>query len=280
VVQEESVVLESGPAEESVPEAPKRKALEESPEIQEESTAASIPAEQSEEVDVEPPDETAAPPKLTVLPKKIPTTEPAPTKVVTLKEESKIRPDLPASSVPAAETAPPPRREEEGTDEAVRPPTVTEAEDEPFTPESRPEQVASIDRADEAAADSSVIRPRSEVTAKDSSLYYAQRLAAGSRWLVGGSREKYTVQLMVLSSEDAQQNVRYMLSEESYRPIMDQLYILRKIAQPQTVMLYWGEFDTPAQAREARNRLPSFLSRLEPFEIPVKDAVAKARAGQ
>jgi hypothetical protein len=45
-------------------------------------------------------------------------------------------------------------------------------------------------------------------------------------------------------------------------------------------MLYWGEFDTPAQAREARNRLPSFLSRLEPFEIPVKDAVAKARAGQ
>jgi len=45
-------------------------------------------------------------------------------------------------------------------------------------------------------------------------------------------------------------------------------------------MLYWGEFDTPGEAREARSRLPSFLSRLEPFEIPVKDAVAKARAGQ
>ncbi|MBT8345077.1 MAG: hypothetical protein KJO28_02150, partial [Desulfofustis sp.] len=115
---------------------------------------------------------------------------------------------------------------------------------------------------------------------KDSSVYYAQRLAAGSRWLVGGSREKYTVQLMVLSSDDAQQNVRYMLSEESYQPVMDKLYILKKVGQPQTVMLYWGEFDTPAEAREARNQLPSFLSRLEPFEIPVKDAVAKARAGQ
>ncbi len=43
---------------------------------------------------------------------------------------------------------------------------------------------------------------------------------------------------------------------------------------------YWGEFDTPAEARAARNQLPTFLSRLEPFEIPVKDAVAKARAGQ
>ncbi|MBT8355082.1 MAG: hypothetical protein KJO60_11200, partial [Desulfofustis sp.] len=123
-------------------------------------------------------------------------------------------------------------------------------------------------------------RPTAPVLVKDSSVYYAQRLAAGSRWLVGGSREKYTVQLMVLSSDDAQQNVRYMLSEESYQPVMDKLYILKKLGQPQTVMLYWGEFDTPAEAREARNQLPSFLSRLEPFEIPVKDAVAKARAGQ
>ena len=118
------------------------------------------------------------------------------------------------------------------------------------------------------------------MTGTDSSVYYAQRLAAGSRWLVGGSRDKFTVQLMVLDSEDAQQNVRYMLAEEDYRQVLEQLYILRKVGQPQTVMLYWGEFDSPAEARAARSQLPNFLSRLEPFEIPVKDAVAKARAGQ
>ena len=202
----------------------------------------------------------------------VPSTELPSAEVVTLTEESKTRPDLSADSEPSVATASPQRPGEE-----ARLPSVAEPEPEPI-PQS--DQFASIERSDEEVAVPPVVRSTSPVQVKDSSLYYAQRLAAGSRWLVGGSREKYTVQLMVLSSEDAQQNVRYMLSEKSYEPIMDRLYILRKVGEPQTVMLYWGEFDTPTEAREARNQLPSFLSRLEPFELPVKDAVAKARAGQ
>jgi septal ring-binding cell division protein DamX len=274
----EGVVVQSGPVEEKVTEVPVREPLEQPVEIQEESTATQKLAEQSGEVETRPSDETAAVPKQTLLPKKIPTTDSAPVAVVTLKEESKIRPDQPPAL--EADTVLPQGQEPQSTDDEARPPVEADPEAEPLIPEPRLEQVATIDRLDEEVVVPPAVRPRAEVQAKDYSLYYAQRLAAGSRWLVGGSREKYTVQLMILSSEDAQQNVRYMLSEESYQPIMDQLYILRKVAQPQTVMLYWGEFDTPTEAREARNRLPSFLSRLEPFEIPVKDAVAKARAGQ
>ena len=265
---EQSAVAHSGPVEENVINPPEAEPVEEQAEMPEESTAAPDLAVPSEEVETPPSSESGTVPKLTVLPKKIPTGESTPAAVVTLKEESKTMPDQEVDSEPTLDTASP------------RTPVAVEPESEPIVPESRPEQVASIDRSDDEVVAPPVARSATPMQVKDSSVYYAQRLAAGSRWLVGGSREKYTVQLMVLSSEDAQQNVRYMLSEKSYQPIMDQLYILRKVGQPQTVMLYWGEFDTPAEAREARTQLPSFLSRLEPFEIPVKDAVAKARAGQ
>lgn len=279
---EDIAVAQSGPVQERATETLENEPIEETAEIAEEtaeiaeeSAVTQVPAEPSAEVETPPSHESATVPKPSVLPERIPSTEPTPAAVVTLQEESKIRPDQSADPESTIDSSIPLR-----PDEIARPPAVVEPEQEPILPDSQSERVASIDRSDAEVASPPVVRPTPPVQVKDSSVYFAQRLAAGSRWLVGGSRQKYTVQLMVLSSEDAQQNVRYMLSEKSYQPIMDQLYILRKVGQPQTVMLYWGEFDTPAEAREARNKLPSFLSRLEPFEIPVKDAVAKARAGQ
>ena len=286
---EDIAVAQSGPVQERATETLENEPIEvtaeipeetaeipeETAEIPEETAVTQVPAAPSAEVETPPSEEPATVPKLSVPPKKIPASEPTPAAVVTLKQESKIRPDQSADPESTIDSSIPRR-----PDEVTRPPVVVEPEQEPILPDSQSERVASIDRSDAEVASPPAVRPTSPVQVKDSSVYYAQRLAAGSRWLVGGSRQKYTVQLMVLSSEDAQQNVRYMLSEKSYQPIMDQLYILRKVGQPQTVMLYWGEFDTPAEAREARNTLPSFLSRLEPFEIPVKDAVAKARAGQ
>ena len=219
-------------------------------------------------------------PKPTVRPKKKPITEPAPLPVVTLKDESKKSPDQPTAPASVPEPAPAPPQAALLAAEEIQLPVVAQPEVEPEITEPQQERFASIDWGEEDVAAASARRSGTTVTEADSSVYYAQRLAAGSRWLVGGSRDKFTVQLMVLNSEDAQQNVRYMLAEEDYRQVLDQLYILRKVGQPQTVMLYWGEFDSPAEARAARSRLPNFLSRLEPFEIPVKDAVAKARAGQ
>ena len=282
---EESVALQRTPVEEIATDPPGRDLIEEPAEIQQDSAATQNLTESLEEVETGPSDESDSVPQPTVRPKRIPATEPTlaeptPTEltaaeVVTLREESKTLPNQLAESEPTVATAVPQRPDEEAQSSVM-----DTLEPEPTLSESQPEQVASIDRSEDEVVAPPVVGSTSPLQVKDSSVYYAQRLAAGSRWLVGGSRDKYTVQLMVLSSEDAQQNVRYMLSEKSYQPIMDRLYILRKAGQPQTVMLYWGEFDTPAEAREARNQLPSFLNRLEPFEIPVKDAVAKARAGQ
>ncbi|MGI9538137.1 MAG: AAA family ATPase [Desulfocapsaceae bacterium] len=219
-------------------------------------------------------------PKLTVLPKKKPSIESVPFDVVTLQSDSKKKPDQIAASAPPVETETAQRQTAASTPEEVQPPALIEEQVEPTVVVPDPEEVASIEETMENDSTLIPARPERQADANDSGAFYAQRLAAGSRWLVGGSRNKYTVQLMVLNSQDAQQNVRYMLSDKSYRPIVDQLYILRKSRQPQTVMLYWGEFDSPAEARQAKDQLPDFLSRLEPFEIPVKDAVAKARAGQ
>jgi len=71
-----------------------------------------------------------------------------------------------------------------------------------------------------------------------------------------------------------------MLSEEGYQPFRDQLYILKRSGQPQTVMLYYGEFDSQAEASQAKSNLPSSLTKLDPYAISVKEAVAKARSGQ
>ena len=252
---------------------------EEVVEVPEQPAARPDVSEESGAVEEQVSEESLSIPKITVLNKKQPPAESKPLTVVTLRDESKLPPDQSPALAPAttevarAEEVPAPAEE-------PQPPVVAEQETESTPTEAQPERVAVVEPAEEEVTTPPVTRSQSQLIKRDPSVYYAQRLAAGSRWLVGGSRDKYTVQLMVLNSEDAQQNVRYMLAEEDYQKVLDQLYILRKVGQPQTVMLYWGEFDSPSEARAARSQLPNFLSRLEPFEIPVKDAVAKARAGQ
>jgi len=268
-------------SEEAEPDAPLETVTVEAPEEQEqEPAAAQNLSEEPKQIENSVSAESETTPKLTVTPKKKTATESVPLDVVTLESDSKKKPDQVEVSVSPAEPEAVQGQPAPSTSQEVQPPAMVENQDEPTTTVREPERVASIDETLENDQAPIPARPNRQVETKDSGAYYAQRLAAGSRWLVGGSRNKYTVQLMVLDSKDAQQNVRYMLSDEDYRPIIEKLYILRKSVQPQTVMLYWGEFDSPAEARQAKDQLPEFLSRLEPFEIPVKDAVAKARAGQ
>jgi hypothetical protein len=267
--------------EEAEPDAPLETVTVEAPEEQEqEPAAAQNISEKAKQIENSVSTESETIPKLTVTPKKKTATESVPLDVVTLESDSKIKPDQVEVSVSPAEPEAAQGQPVPSTPQEVQSPVMVEKQDEPTTTVREAERVASIDETLEKDREPLPAGPNRQVETKDSGAYYAQRLAAGSRWLVGGSRNKYTVQLMVLDSKDAQQNVRYMLSDEDYRPIIDKLYILRKSVQPQTVMLYWGEFDSPAEARQAKDQLPEFLSRLEPFEIPVKDAVAKARAGQ
>ena len=278
--QEVSTVTQTV-SEEAEPDAPLETVTVEAPEEQEqEPAAAQNISEEPKQIENSVSAESETIPKLTVTPKKKTATESVPLDVVTLESDSKKKPDQLEVAVSPAEPEAAQGQPAPSTPQEVQPPAMVENQDEPTTTVREPERVASIDETLENYQAPISARPNRQVETKDSGAYYAQRLAAGSRWLVGGSRNKYTVQLMVLDSKDAQQNVRYMLSDEDYRPIIEKLYILRKSVQPQTVMLYWGEFDSPAEARQAKDQLPEFLSRLEPFEIPVKDAVAKARAGQ
>lgn len=106
---------------------------------------------------------------------------------------------------------------------------------------------------------------------------FVERIAAGARWLVGGSNGKYTVQLMVLTSEKAEENLKKMLISEEYQSVAEQLYILRRVGALSTVMVFYGEYPTLAAARNARNNLPVFLRKHHPYAISVHGAVEKAR---
>jgi len=106
---------------------------------------------------------------------------------------------------------------------------------------------------------------------------FVERIAAGARWLVGGSDDKYTVQLMVLTSEKAEENLKKMLISEEYQSVAEQLYILRRVGALSTVMVFYGEYPTLAAARNARNNLPVFLRKHHPYAISVHGAVEKAR---
>lgn len=106
---------------------------------------------------------------------------------------------------------------------------------------------------------------------------YKERLAAGARWLVGGGSGRFTVQLMVLTSEQAEENLQQMLEDKEYRSVADNLFVLRRLGDPPTVMLYFGEYRTFAAAQQARNTLPVFLRKHDPYPIAVNAAVEKTR---
>jgi septal ring-binding cell division protein DamX len=109
---------------------------------------------------------------------------------------------------------------------------------------------------------------------------YSERLAAGARWLVGSGRGKHTVQLMVLASDDSEQNLKEMLGADGFQKIRNQLYIMRRVGSPPTVMLFFGEYGSQADAQQAQNSLPDFLQNLNPYSLSIEDAVKKAKGGE
>lgn len=109
---------------------------------------------------------------------------------------------------------------------------------------------------------------------------YMKRLTAGTRWLVGGGEGEYTVQLMVLTSEQAEENLKKMLDDADYRAVADQLFILRRVGLMSTVMVFYGEYPTLPEARNARNNLPIFLRKHHPYAISIRGAVEKTKATQ
>ena len=106
---------------------------------------------------------------------------------------------------------------------------------------------------------------------------YKKRLMAGTSWYNNEKNHKYTVQLMVLTSDTAEGNLKKMLQEDRYRQEAGNFYIFKKLSTSDTLFVFYGEYDNIAQARLAQNSLPQFLRKHKPYAISVKGAMGKVR---
>lgn len=102
------------------------------------------------------------------------------------------------------------------------------------------------------------------------------RIAVAAKWLVGAKNDHYTIQLMVLASESAENNLKKMLAQKEYQDVADRLFFLRKAASIPTVLVFYGEYSTMVDARNARKALPEFLLKHNPYAISIRGAVEKA----
>ena len=106
---------------------------------------------------------------------------------------------------------------------------------------------------------------------------YKKRLMAGASWYRNRKDNMYTVQIMVLTSETAEENIKKMLEEEGYRREAGNFYIFKKLSTSDTLFVFYGEYATIAEARTAQNSLPQFLRDHKPYAISVKGAMAKVK---
>ncbi len=106
---------------------------------------------------------------------------------------------------------------------------------------------------------------------------YAKRVAAGSSWLSGKKDKKYTIQLMVLSSDSADASVGKILQQEQYSKEAGQLYIFEKSTAPQAVFVFLGEYNSMTEAREARNNIPAIFQKHKPYVLSVQGAMQKVK---
>lgn len=129
----------------------------------------------------------------------------------------------------------------------------------------------------EVAAQKPVERPSEKVMYKgrDGELLFRERRRASAGWLAEAFRGGYTIQLMMLTSNNAEGNLKRMLVQDQYHDIKDQLYILRKKSSPPTLFVYYGIYDSMDQARKERNIMPVFLRKHHPYAVSINDALKK-----
>lgn len=102
------------------------------------------------------------------------------------------------------------------------------------------------------------------------------RRQAADSWLKSKHDGEYTIQLMMLSSPQAEENLKRMFSTKEYVEVIDQLYILSKTTNQSTIFVFFGMYPSMEAARQARNTMPPFLRKNHPYALAVKDAVLKS----
>ncbi|SDO91402.1 AAA family ATPase [Desulforhopalus singaporensis] len=132
------------------------------------------------------------------------------------------------------------------------------------------ERVKSVPRPHEAR-----ILSRSATTVSAVDVLYLSRLTAGTTWRGGLKNNMYTVQLMVLTADEAENNLKDMLAQDRYRREAGNFYIFEKDGAPDEIWVFYGEYENIAKARLAQNSLPPFLRQHRPYALSIKGAMAK-----
>ncbi len=110
---------------------------------------------------------------------------------------------------------------------------------------------------------------------RDGDKLYRDRLGASASWLAGIYKGGFTIQLMMLGSNQAPASIADILTQDEYYPVRDQFFILRKKTTPPTLFVFYGMYDSLDAAREARNSMPVFLRKHHPYPLSIAEAVKK-----
>ncbi len=117
---------------------------------------------------------------------------------------------------------------------------------------------------------------KKELTANSSQQLPRKSLAAGDKWLAGEKNDQFTLQVMVLATDQAGEKFKEILHEEGQQG-SEKFIVLKKTTPPATSILFYGEYPTLAAARNARNHLPQSLQKYTPYPVSVKQAVEKIK---
>jgi len=193
------------------------------------------------------------------------------------KEQMKEKTVSGGASSPAGERVvvqspvPEPESVQETVDTPVQPSASETDSGAPSTVVDQP--AASGERG--PVADSKAQVQKEKTATRNGEELFQERLRASAGWLVGSYRGQYTIQLMMLASDQAPASVKKLFVQDEYYSIMDKLYILRKKTNPPTLFVFYGTFATMDDARQARNQMPIFLRKHHPYALSIADALTK-----
>lgn len=165
--------------------------------------------------------------------------------------------------------------------EVQKPPVVSQGEKAPSVEQPQaqvveqiPPQAAEVKRPSEERPLNPQMAAKSEEQ-RDGEKLFRDRRGATASWVAGAYRGAYTIQLMMLASDQAQANITNMLIQDEYFSLKDYFYILRKKGSLPTLFVFYGMYDTMDLAREARNNMPVFLRKHHPYPLSISDALKK-----
>lgn len=120
-----------------------------------------------------------------------------------------------------------------------------------------------------------LIQTREDINSKAFHKLPEKSLTAGEEWLSGKKNDQFTLQLMVLSDNEAKERLIEILRDHEEREETGKYIILKKPTSPTTFLLFYGEYPTLASANNARENLAPSLQKYTPYPVSIKQAVQK-----